>query len=137
MDCCIVAFHQDLSPTTSMLAITMNAAPVDDDVLGEWLTTRLSYTVGPAVLVRSYQPTLSPPAETHPTMPPHHLGTLLICGHRWQPNSLKGLPTSLWQLTHNTTISIMCMIGPSMAYEEGGNPIQPGKYGCRSYNSRQ
>ena len=37
MDWCIVAAHQDSAPVASILALTFPAAPVDDDVLGDWL----------------------------------------------------------------------------------------------------
>jgi hypothetical protein len=48
LDWCMFGAHQDASPTTSVVALTMQAAPVDDDVLGEWLTHWLTYTIGPA-----------------------------------------------------------------------------------------
>lgn len=118
LDWCLVASHQDASPTTSVLAMTMQAAPVDDDVLGEWLVRRLEHTLGPVA------PPTPPPAPMPPIPPP---GTL--------PNPPQGQPPDVWaqmaaQLTQGIVTAAAALpqhgsgpghhSDPASAYEEGG-----------------
>ena len=88
LDWCILASHQDSTPTTSILALTMHAALADDEVLGEWLIRRLAHTIGqqqPASTPAPAQPRPLPPRiNDQPILPP---GPPPDCGLKLQPNS--------------------------------------------------
>ena len=85
LDWCIVASHCDTSPTTSILNLSMRAAPADDDVLDEWLQLQLNHTIGQPG-ANTPQPVMTaaamggppqalnvPAAATPPPPPPAHV----------------------------------------------------------------
>ena len=59
LDWCLVAAHCDSSPTTSILNLSMRAAPADDDMLADWLLRQLDHTLGPQATT---------PIITHPPL---------------------------------------------------------------------
>ena len=140
LDWCIAACHHDTSVSNSILAIAMHAAPVDDDVLSEWLRRRLDNTLGilatRAVPVNTAPPQpqvqLQPPTPRAPMQRP--LGNPPVT---WPPNTaasqLPTPPPDVWaqvaaQLSQGMANIAAAMntptshfpADPSMSYEEGG-----------------
>lgn len=65
-DWCLLASHPDGQAMTSVLAITLQAAPADDDLLLDWLHRRLTHTIGAPVAAPP------PPQPAAPLPPPPH-----------------------------------------------------------------
>ena len=127
LDWCMVASHYDTSPTTSILALTMRAAPADDDILDDWLQRQLCHTLGPA------QPTphsVAPPVTTTPTATTATANAGAPNGGAAASTSL-GAPTDVWaqvaaQLSQGM-VNVAAALQPvpatsivAASYEEGG-----------------
>lgn len=82
MDWCMVAAHRAATPTTSMIATTLDMAPADDDEFLRWLNkidvtaTRSTHGAAPPGALQLGQPASTPPATTRvahnpvvPTLP--------------------------------------------------------------------
>lgn len=123
MDWCLVASHYDTSPTTSILALTMRAAPADDDTLDDWLQRQLCHTLGPAT------PPSLPAAATVTTAPTTAAGfsNTVAAAAPTHP----GAPTDIWaqvaaQLSQGM-VNVAAALQPvpaastiASSYEEGG-----------------
>ena len=117
LDWCMVASHYDTSPATSILALTMRAAPADDDILDDWLQRQLCHTLG------QVQPPL--PAPTVTTAPAAGAPAVAAA------TTNQGPPTDVWaqvaaQLSQGM-VNVAAALQPAPAtstvgssYEEGG-----------------